>query len=118
MKHETQLGADVVIGALFVRQFDAQADGFSSRFGRAAIGRFQDAWASSRADYEAPRMIAERHGPGGDSPRQLARLFVIAGHLDSRFRFTNSDAVMCCVRPLIFGLSEPVQIRECLVARE
>src|SRR4029077_13074448 len=80
MKHETQLRTDVVIGPLFVGQFNAQANGFSARLSRAAISRFHNPGPSAGANYEATRMIAERHRPGGDPPRQLSRLFIITGH--------------------------------------
>src|SRR5216683_3691373 len=84
MKHEAQLGADVVIWPLFVRQLNAQADGFSARLGRAQIGSLHDSRPAPRADYKPPGIVAERHGPGSDAPSQFTRFLVIAGHLERR----------------------------------
>src|SRR6266404_2827361 len=84
MEHKAQLRADVVIRTLFVRQLNAQADGLSAGLGGAEIGRLHDSRPAPRADDEPARIVAERHGPGCNAPRQLARLLVIAGHLERR----------------------------------
>ena len=81
MEVEAQFAADEAIGKLFVRQLDAQADGFSAGFGCAAIRCFHDAGAAAAADDEAARVLAERHGPGSDAAREFARLFVIVRHV-------------------------------------
>jgi len=118
MKHETQFRTDVIVGALFVRQLDAQADGLPPGLGRPAVGRFHDSRSSPGTDHEAPRMIAERHGPGSDAARQFARLFVVAGHLHRRFRAPQRAAVLRRIEPLGLGLLQLLQMRLGLNSRK
>src|SRR5690606_4717948 len=49
VEFEIELGGYVRIGGLFMRQPDIQADGASSRVGRAAIGRLHQAGTPARA---------------------------------------------------------------------
>src|SRR5208337_3289955 len=64
VKIEAELGADVRVRKLFVRQLDGQADGFASSFVSAAIGGFHDSGSAAGANYEATRTR-----PQGESPR-------------------------------------------------
>src|ERR1700676_147737 len=83
MEHKAQFGAYVVVGTLFVRQLNTQADGFSAGFGGAEVGRLHDSRPAPRADDESPGIVTERHGPGGNAPSQLACFLIVAGHLKS-----------------------------------
>src|ERR1700730_12496121 len=57
---EAELGADVRIGELLMRQFDREADGLTSGFIGTAVGGFHDAGTAAGSDYEAARSGAER----------------------------------------------------------
>src|ERR1700704_5277942 len=94
MEHEAQFRADVVIRTLFVGQLNAQADGLSAGLGGAEVGCLHDSRPTPRADDEPARIVAERHGPGGNAPSQLARFLVIAGHLERRLGIAQGDAML------------------------
>ncbi len=87
MEVEAQLGADVGIRKLFVRQLDGQADGFAAGLVRAAIGRFHDAGTASGADNKPAGLGTERQCPGGDLVRKQAGFFVVARHFQRAFGF-------------------------------
>src|SRR5271155_1622143 len=53
---EIQIGRDVAIRSLLVRELDAEADGWAASFGGAAIGCFHDAGSAAGAADEAARL--------------------------------------------------------------
>src|SRR5271154_7315846 len=61
-----------------MRQSDVQTDGPAARVGGAAIGRFHDSRAATRADHVAVAARSKALRPRRDQPRELAGIIVIA----------------------------------------
>ena len=89
MEAEIQFFGDVGIGALLVRQLDAEADRRTACIGRAAVCGFHDARAAAGTDDESLGMQAERHRPAGDAAGKFARFFVVARHFHVRLGEAN-----------------------------
>ena len=82
MEIKAELGADVSVGKLLVRQLDGKADRLAARFTGTAIGGFHNAGTSTGADDEAARPGSEREGPGRDFVGEFASFLVVAGHFE------------------------------------
>ena len=78
MELQIQLGRDVRIMFLFEGEGDAEADGTSSGFVRAAVGGFHDARSAPGADKEA-LPLGKRERPLGHLEGEFAAGFVISG---------------------------------------
>src|SRR5579862_9265864 len=89
MKAEIQVFSDVGIGALLVRKLDAEADGRAACVEGAAVRCLHDSGTAARADDEALRVHAERHGPARDAPGEFTRFFVVTRHLQVGFGVAN-----------------------------
>ena len=71
---EAQLGRDVRVGLLLVRQVDVEADAFGADFEGAAVGGFHDAGSAAGHDHELAAAIG---GLGnGDEAAEFAGLVV------------------------------------------
>src|SRR5579862_6655673 len=89
MEAEIQVFGDVGIGALLVRELDAESDRRAACVEGAAVRRFHDSRAAARADDEALRVHPERHGPARDAAREFTRYFVITRHFQVGFGVAN-----------------------------
>ena len=72
---EAQLGRDIGVGTLLLRQADVEPDAAPAGERGAAVGRFHDAGTTARAHQQPP---AEAAAPLGHQPRQLRGLIEIA----------------------------------------
>ena len=70
-------------GILLEGQLDIQADGLASGFVGAEVGGFHDAGASAGGDDETVAAGGNLGRPLGQHVRELARVFVVAGHVDA-----------------------------------
>src|SRR5579864_1311247 len=86
MKAEVQFLRNIGVGPLFVGKLNAEANGMASRLGRAAVRRLHDSRTASRTNYETPRLFSQSQGPLCNAARELARLLVVARHLQVRSR--------------------------------
>src|SRR2546429_5984810 len=66
----------------------------STLFPYTTLFRSHDARAAAGANHETARLGTERQSPAGQLVRELARLFVIAGHFKRAFGAPESRAVM------------------------
>ena len=100
---------------------DGKADGFAACFGGAAIGGFHDAGTAAGTDDKAARTRAESHGPGGDTVRELAGFFVVAGHFEQAFGAMDGGAMFYSIGGFDFvrgDVFEAMVTREGQVARK
>src|SRR5216683_1292935 len=85
--------ASLRVCKLFVGKLNRKTDGFAAGFVSPTIGRFHDAGAAAGTDDKTPRSWAEGKRPGCNLMRELARFFVIAGHLQQALGVTHGCAV-------------------------
>ena len=78
---EAELGRDVAVGHLLVREHDVEADALAADLERAAVAGFHDAGAAAGDDVDR---LGERRRAARDDRREAARLVVVARHRDAR----------------------------------
>lgn len=83
VKLEIQRWRDELVGVLLEGQLDVEADALATGLVGAKVGGFHDAGSSAGGDNEAVPAGGNLDGPLGQHVGELARVFVVAGHVNA-----------------------------------